>query len=228
MKLLIIFILAAFLSANTITMTHNPIPKLSKIEKRFKRFKSYSWRDFHLGWKVDYFDVVSFNTLPSDGKHFKLPEGKASFSKLLYVGNPRINLNKKSMQYLAKAIMNPNYFWKFPQPLLNDYTFYSLRFIDADDGKLKAIETLDEVRQFLGKIDTEAELLLWIMASEDPFRRAYSYKKLGNTYRVRFLDSDLGQCYFSEYFRYYDENGKLLKEKSIRNIHVKGCTEVMI
>jgi len=228
MKLFIIFILAAFLSAHTITMIHKPIPKLSKMEKRFKSFKLYSRRDFHLGWKVDYFDVVSFNTLPFDGKHFKLPEGKATFIKLLYVGNPRMNLNKKSMQHLAKAIMNSNYFWKFPQPLLNNYTFYSLRFIDADDGKLKAIETLDEVRQFLGKIDTEAELLLWIMVSEDPFRRAYSYKKFGNTYRVRFLDSDLGRCYFYEYFRYYDENGNVIKKRTIRKVHIKGCAEAVI
>ena len=229
MKFLMMITVAIFLlNAEVVTMTHKPVPKLEKDEKRFKRVESYRWKDFHLGWKVSYFDMVSFNTLPSEGKRFHLPEGKASFDKILHAGKLTKKLNEKSVQYLAKAILKPKYFWKFPQPLLNDYTFYSLRFIDANDGKLKAIETLKEVQQFLGKIDTEAELLLWIMASDHPRRVSYSYKKAGKTYRVRFFDSDMGQCYFHEYFRYYDENGKVLKKKKLREVQVKGCIEIMI
>ena len=217
-----------FLNAQTVTLMHKPVPKLDKGEKKFKNWKSYGWKDFHLGWKVTYFDVVSFNTLPSEGKHFNLSKDKASFEEILHAGNLTKKLNEKSVQYLAKAILKPEYFWKFPQPLLNDYTFYSLRFIDAKDGKLKAIETPKEVQQLLGTIDTEAELLLWIMVSDHPRRPSYSYKKIDKGYRVRFLDSDMGECYFREYFRYYDETGKVLKEKTLREIHVKGCVEIMI
>ena len=54
------------------------------------------------------------------------------------------------------------------------------------------------------------------------------YKKVGKNYRVRFFDSDLGQCYFHEYFRYYDVKGKVMKEKTLREVHVKGCVEIMI
>ena len=226
--LMILVLVPGLVQAEFITMTHKPVPKLSKEEKKFKPLKSYGWKNFRLGWQVSYFDLVSFTTLPSEGKQFKLPKGKASFETLFHAGKVTKKLNERSMQYLAKAILKPAYFWKFPQPLLNDYTFYSLRFIDAKDGKFKAIETLDEVRHFLGKIDTEAELKLWIMASDHPFRESYSYKKIGKAYRVRFFDSDLGQCYFHEYFRFYDEKGKVLEEKTIRNVHVKGCVEIMI
>ncbi|BAF72970.1 hypothetical protein [Sulfurovum sp. NBC37-1] len=229
MKFLIILIsMVLFLNAQTVTLIHKPVPRLSKGEKKFKKINSYGWSDFHLGWQVSYFDVVSFNTKPSDGKHFELPGGKAVFREILHIGKATKKLNNRSQQYLAKAIMKPAYFWKYPQPLLNDYTFYTLRFIDAKDGKLKAIETLDDVQQFLGNIDTEAEILLWIMASDHPGRRSYSYKKVGRNYRVRFLDSDMGECYFHEYFRYYDEKGKVMKEKTLREVHVKGCVEIMI
>ena len=159
MKFFIIFIITIlFLHAEIVTLTHKPVPKLEKGEKKFKNLKSYGRNDFHLGWKVDYFDVVSFNTLPSDGKVFLLPKDKAFFIETFHIGKVTKKLNESSMQYLAKAILKPTYFWKFPQPLLNDYTFYTLRFIDAKDGKLKAIETLNEVQQFLGDIDTEAEI----------------------------------------------------------------------
>lgn len=225
---IIVMALVIGLNAQTITLMHKPVPKLDKGEKKFKNIKTYGWDDFHLGWKVDYFDVVSFNTRPSDGKTFLLPQGKAFFIETLHVGEATKMLNEQSQQYLAKAILKPSYFWKYPQPLLNDYTFYTLRFIDAQDGKFKAVETLDEVQQFLDNIDTEAEILLWIMASDHPRRRSYSYIKTDEGFRVRFLDSDMGECYFHEYFRYYDEKGKVLKEKTLREVHVKGCVEIMI
>lgn len=225
---IIVMTLVIGLNAQTVTLTHKPVPKLDKGEKKFKNIKSYRGNDFHLGWEVDYFDVVSFNTRPSDGKTFLLPQGKAFFIETFHVGKATKKLDERSQQYLAKAILKPTYFWKFPQPLLNDYTFYTLRFVDAKDEKLKAIETLDEVKQFLGNIDTEAEILLWILASDHPRRGSYSYKKVGKNYRVRFLDSDMGECYFHEYFRYYDENGKVVKEKTLRKVQVKDCVEIMI
>lgn len=214
--------------AQVVTLAHKPVPKLSKGEKKFKNIKSYRGNDFHMGWKASYFDVVSFNTLPSDGKSFRLPKNKARFIEVFHIGNAGGKLVEYSTQYLAKAILKPTYFWKFPQPLLNDYTFYTLRFVDTKDGKLKAMETLDDVKQFLGNIDTEAEMLLWIMASDHPMRASYSYMKTDKGYRVRFLDSDMGECYFHEYFRYYDENGKVVKEKTLREVQVKGCVKIMI
>jgi len=226
--LMILAMTIGLIQAEIITMTHKPVPKLSKGEKKFKPWSSYGWKSFHLGWQVSYFDLVSFSTLPYDGKELELPDGKAYFLTLFQAGKLKKKLNERSMQYLAKAILKTEYFWKYLQPLINDYTFYSLRFIDAKDGKFKAIETLDEVRHFLGEIDTEAELKLWIMASDHPLRASYSYKKIGKAYRVRFFDSDLGQCYFHEYFRFYDENGKILSEKTIREVDVKGCIEVVI
>lgn len=214
--------------AETITLAHKPVPKLSKGEKKFKKWASYGWKSFHLGWQVKYFDLVSFDTLPYEGEQFRFPNGQASLETIFHTGNVKKRLSERSMQYLANAILKSSYFWKFPQPLFGDYKFYSLRFIDTKDEKLKAIETLEEVRHFLGEIDTEAELKIWILASDHPLRVSYSYKKIDKTYRVRFFDSDLGQCYFHEYFRFYDDKGKVLKEQTIRRIHVKGCIEVML
>lgn len=226
--LMVLVVALGLVQAKTITMMHKPVPKLSKGEKKFKPWASYGWKSFHLGWQVSYFDLVSFNTLPYDRKEFKLPKGEAYFLTLFNEGKAKKELNKRSTQYLAKAILKSNYFWKYQQPLINDYMFYSLRFIDAKDGRLKAIETLDEVRHFLGKIDTPAELKMWIMASDHPLRASYSYKKIGKLYRVRFFDSDPGECYFHEYFRFYNEKGKVVKKKTIREVHVKGCVEVMM
>jgi len=226
MKLLIILTATLLLNSQTITMTHKPTPLLSKGEKRFKSFKLNNWRDFNLGWRVNYFDVVTFSTKPYNGKKFKLPKN-AKLKELFHIGQSRDIFGNNYAKYLAKAIMKPKYFWKYAHPLLHDYTFYSLRFIDAKDNILKAIETLEELKQFLGDIDTPAELNLWIMASEK-FKRAYSYKKIGNLYRVRFFDSDLGGCYFHEYFYYYNKNGKVIKKQEIKKVKLKGCVEVMI
>lgn len=226
MKLFIIFAIAIFLNAQTIEMNYKPIPKLSKDEKRFKDFTLYKWKDFHLGWKVKYFDVVSFSTKAfSDGKHFKLHKDM-NLTEVFHIGKKRKIFDKTFAKSLAKVIMKPDYFWKQGVPLIFCYNFYSLRFIDANDGILKAIETLDEVRQFLGKIDTEAEFNLWIMASEK-YKKAYSYKKIDKTYRVRFFNSDDGECYFNEYFYFYDENGKVIKKQNIREVHIKRCIEAL-
>ena len=223
-----LFFLVIFLSSLSNSETINYMPTLHQDEKRFEN--KYGWNDFHLGWKVTYFDVVRYSTLPnSDGKIFKLPK-KLIFETIFQAGDmPSEGLNEKSMRYLAKAVLTPAYFWKHQLPLIFSYTVYSLRFIDADDGRLKAVETRDEVRQFLGKIDTPAELSLWLLASESPYVTPYSFMKKGDLYRVRFFDDDIFTCTYHEYFKYYNAQGKVVKVKEIQKIRYEiPCPEIAI
>ncbi len=44
--------------------------RLDKDEKKFRKVKSYTLKDFHFNWQIRYMDIVGFQVTESDGKHF--------------------------------------------------------------------------------------------------------------------------------------------------------------
>jgi len=231
-KVIYLFLMVVSLDCFAISETVDYIPKLQKGEERFANNKRmYGWNDFHPAWKIRYFDVVRFSTVPLiNDDSLELPKPPIHFEMIYQVGRlPEGGFHQKDTEYLARAVTTSGYFWKYQVMLLLSYTIYSLRFIDADDGRLKAIETLDEVRQFLGRIDTPAELSLWLLASEPPYRKPYSYIRKNKLFRVRFWDDDIFTCTYHEYFKYYDEEGKVVKFEEIKKIrYEEPCPEIAI
>ena len=199
-----------------------PKVRLEKGEKKFKSLKKYRLKDFHLTQNIAYMDVVKYGVT----KKWKLQE-KGKFRYVMKMGTipPKKN-STKSFIWLSKALLKPNYFWKETHPLVWDHTFTSLRYLKKSNNRFNAVETLHDIKDLLGDIDTVAELHLWLYASE---YEPYSYKKIGKLYRVRFRtpESSLG-CYYEERFQYYNSNGDRVKNKKIKSFTIKNCSEIMI
>lgn len=203
---------------------------LPKGEQVFKPFKTYTLASFHFTKPLLYMDVVSFQTEPSDGETFKLPKNY-TFFPLFSVGHLEISKarQKRAFDYLAHAILRKDYFWKTPWPPAFIYNFTTLRFMEADDKRLKAITQPQDILDLLGEIDTEAELRLWIeakFAASQPVS-AYSWKKEGSLYRVRFRGINPFTCIYHEYFIYIDKYGKKIREKKQKQYRQKGCEIIM-
>ena len=203
---------------------------LSKGEHLFHPFKTYTLASFHFAKPLLYMDVVSFQTEPSNGETFKLPKNY-TFFPLFFVGDLEISKSrqKRAFDYLAHAILYKEYFWKTPWPPVFIYNFTTLRFMEADDKRLKAITQPQDILDLLGEIDTEAELQLWIeakFAASQPVA-AYSWKKVGDLYRVRFLGINPFTCIYHEYFIYIDKHGKKVRKKVLKQYREKGCEVIM-
>ncbi len=199
--------------------------RLDKGEKRFRQIKSYTLKDFHFNWPVTYLDIVNFQTEASDGKHFSLPK-KVTFFTRLKVGKAEKFTYKKQL-WLAKAILKPDYFWKQPMHPYSAYGVTSMRFLEKEDRRFKAITELQDIKDMFGTIDTEAELRLWIMAADQYAIGTYSYQKIAQGYRVRFRASGL-DCSYREYFNYYDSQGKLFKIQKLQSYRIKDCAEILL
>jgi len=196
-------------------------PSLPKGEKHFHELKTYTLKDFNFAWDIHYFEVVTYEVNPT-----LTLKKENKFKPFMHAGTVKMDSKrKKELLWLSKAILKKSYFWERRYPLLEDYSFTSLRFID-DSGRFKAIETLQDIREMLGDIDTEAELRLWILASEQPYMVPYSYKKTGGLYRVRF--QVVSYCHYEEFFRYYNKKGDVVKNRTIRKIDKKNCEEPVI
>ena len=155
---------------------------------------------------------------------------EGEFHYIMKMGSIPANKNStKSFIWLSKALLKSDYFWKETHPLVEDHTFTSLRYLKKSNNRFNAIETLQEINDLLGNIDTVAELHLWLYASERNGYEAYSYKKIGKLYRVRFrtAPSTLG-CYYEERFQYYNSHGDRVKNKKIKSFTIKNCSEIMI
>ena len=192
-------------------------------EEQFKPLKSYKMSDFHFAKPIVYMDIAWFCTKHgSDGKHFELPKNY-TFHTLLKVGKLTMSekMKRYSFDYLAHAILNKEYFWKRATPLLWDYTFTTLRFIEQDDPRLKAITEPQDIIDLFGDIDTPAELSVWMKAMYP--HHLYSWKKVKNLYRVRFRGLDSISCIYDEHFDYFDKHGKRVKTETIQNYRKKEC-----
>ena len=170
-------------------------------------------------------DVVEYDVT----KDLKLVK-PGKFRYRMKIGTvPQGKNSQKSFIWLSKAILSRAYFLKIQHPLVEDYTFTSLRYMVKNDKRFKAVDTLQDIKDLLGKIDSEADLHLWLYASENPWVEAYSYKKVGKLYRVRFRTApgSLG-CNYMEEFRYYNSDGERVKNKKIKTFTIKDCGEILI
>ena len=199
--------------------------KLEKGEKKFREIKAYTLKDFHFNWYITYMDIVNFHTNESDGKDFTLPSN-VKFHNRIKVGKA-VSFSYRKQLWLAKAIMKPGYFWKSLMSPSAFYSFTSMRFLEKGDKRFKAITELKDIQDMFGEIDTEAELRIWIMATEPYAIGIYSYKRTSEGYRVRFSAAGLG-CDYREYFNYYDKRGKLLKTKQLKSYRVKNCSPILL
>ena len=223
MKRLLIWSVSIWMAAAGMLAAKEYKPRLQKGEQRFHSLKSYQLQDFDLAWPVRYFEIETYAVDPQ----LKLKKDRYNDNEMvMQVGSVKMdNQKQKERNWLSKAILKKSYFWKRQLPLLNDYRFTILRFINQS-GHFKAIETLKDLRQMLGTINTPAELHLWIIASERSYMQPYSYKKIGKCYRVRF--QIVSFCSYEERFRYYNEEGDVVKNTKIREIVKKNCEEPVI
>jgi len=194
---------------------HKPV--LDKGEKRFKASKDFRLKDFNFTKKITYFDVVSYCLIPND-KETKLTPCEQSYDFVICRANPSSykklsKEQKRGLKFLKTAIAKKDYFWKAYNVPDISYTYTSLRFID-ETSRVKAIETLKDLRDIIGKIDTPSEIYLWLNAKEKHYY-AYSHKKVGKLHRIRFYKDDYTKCLDIEYFIYYDEKGNEVKRKKI-------------
>ncbi len=195
----------------------------------FKPLNSYTMSDFHFAKPIIYMDIASFTTKPfSDGKHFELRKDYR-FHIMLKIGKLTMSEKRRkySFDYLAHAILNKKYFWKRATPLLWDYTFTTLRFIEQGDPRLKAITESQDIIDLFGEIDTPAELHVWIEAMYRNLEFLHSWKKVNNLYRIHFKGFDNASCIYDEHFDYFDKHGKKVKTETIQNYRKKGCVEAV-
>jgi len=203
---------------------HRPV--LEKGEKRFKANIDYRLRDFNFAKKIKYFDVISYCLIPKTNER-KLVPCEQSYDSVIYRADPSVHKKlskgqKRGLDRLKMAIVKKGYFWRAYNVPDISYTYTILRFLDETSG-VKAIETLDDIANMMGKIDTPAEMYLWLYA-EGKHYYAHSYKKVGNLHRVRFAKDDYLKCRDIEYFTYYDEKGDEVKRKEmISNLYLNPC-----
>lgn len=203
---------------------------LPKGEHRFKSLNSYKLNDFHFAKPVTYMDIASFQTEPSDGTTFKLPKNYTFYTKLK-VGELSISESRKkhAFDYLAHAILKRDYFWKAAWPPAFIYNFTTLRFMEAQDKRLKAVTEPKDILDLFGTIDTIAELHVWleaIYALKEPVR-PYSWEKTGTLYRVRYKGLNPFSCEYHEYFEFFNTHGDKVKTKILRHYHKKQCEVIM-
>ncbi len=200
-------------------------PTLDRGERKFCESTSYRLHDFNFAWDISYFELLWYY-VDMDKTHTYSLKEKVDF-RTIFQSIPKhfSSLEQRQRRWLAGAVLKPSYFWQAEQP---PYPLYSFRILifKGKNGNLKAIESREEIRQMLGEIDTEAELLLWLHSTSVDNQRAFSYKKIGDLYRVRYAVLFSPTCDFHEYFTYYDTNGTLKKTEEIRRFHDKTCTPV--
>lgn len=225
MKYTITLFLIYFFILSVNLHAQSPDIKLDKGENKFRDSMEYGHKDFHFAWDISYFELLWYY-VEMDKKHtYRLPE-KVVLHTIFQSRLRQFSLlEQKQREWLAGAVLKPSYFWQAEQPPYPLYSFNILIFKEKK-GNFKAIESRKEIREMLGEIDTEAELLLWLHSSSTNFQRPFSYKKIDDLYRVRYAVLFSPTCEFHEYFKYYDTKGTLKKTEEIRRFHDKTCMPV--
>lgn len=217
--------LIVILLISTNLQAKSPYIKLDKSEKRFKKIKDYKLKDFNFNWNINYMDIVNYDVKSSDKIHFSLLP-KVKFYTVIKVGK-KVKFPMSKQVWLAEALLKKDYFWKqmlMPPGLM--YSFTTLRFLENGDKRFKAVSQLEDIKEMIEPIDTEAKLYLWLLVKEEGSSHIYSYKKIKNLYRVRFSVSSLG-CYYTEYFKFYDQKGMVVESKKIKEHRIKNCNVIM-
>jgi len=190
-------------------------PKLDKGEKKFKTTLPYKYRlkDFKFKWNVTFFTIVTFVKKSKVLKYSNL--------STLYKTDNRVFSQKerKDITYLA------NLFRKRKNYPIKNYDNYQVIIYIDNKGKMYAIENFKELKSMFGKIDTPAELKVWIDLKYKHFNE-YSYKYIQGLWRVRFSEFNLGNCSYKEYFRYYNKDGKYIKKANYFRHKAKVCPRI--
>ncbi len=199
-------------------------PTLDRNELKFKPLNNYTFNDFKLSRKIRYLELISFRTKDYTGRDFKLQE-PFKYDTLLSVGALKSKeLAHKAREILGNLIVKENYFWKWQEYPTLKYRYILLNYYEKRDARMKAIENKREILDILKRIDTEAELLLWVKAINRANSKPYSYKYSNRVYRVRFFEVSENGCHIKEYFEYFNKKGALLKTKLIKDENIKGCS----
>ncbi len=202
-------------------------PTLEADEQRFSKSMEYTLADYHFAWDMRYFELVWFYATKDKQDKFALEEEPRLYLIFQSDSKKYTPQEQKDRLYLANTLLNDDYFLKDPQPPFPVFRFSVLNFIDAS-GRFKAIENRKELLEMLGDIDTSAELLLWIYVDQRGSSTPYSFKKIGDLYRVRFLNFYSYSCDYHEFFKFYDTQGNEIKTQEIKKVHDDKCIPVMI
>lgn len=204
------------------------IPLLEKGEKRFNGSMAYRMEAFHFAWDIRYFEVLQYDAEYDKTKGSYLPDEKRKLEPV-FQSAPRAfsSREREVRRWLAEAVVKRSYFWKQTLHPFPVERFRVLNFIDQS-GRFKAIENRSELLQMLGEIDTEAELYLWLETTMSDFSHPYSYKRIGDLYRVRFQSFFSFSCDYQETFLYYDMQGSRLKEEVVKRRHDETCIPISL
>ena len=193
-------------------------PRLDKGEKNFNPGTEKS--DYNLDWNVNFLTLLSMYTKPYNEKKLSYKESVKEVHRRFWSDYPSFSIGNrdttdikmtKNAYYLMNVLLQQKYFWKYKYTDKGKTEYKVIGLLFKDNSKhLKAIETLDEVKSMLGDIDTPSELFLWIYASTLESKGVYSYKKIGNLYRVRYVFTN------TSYFKYYDKNGHIVKTEILK------------
>jgi hypothetical protein len=221
MRRLPYLILSAILLC-TILLQAKESVRLENGEKRFRNLQRYKLEDFNCNWDIQYLELFNFDADSRDGKHFHIDK-KTPLRTTFRAGTLRETpQTRKAHRWLMHSILKESYFWKrmlLPPGL--GYGFMTLHFTTSD-GRLKAIETKEDILQMFGRIDTEIELLLWLYVID--ITGPYSYKKTKEGYRLHYSGTNPFSCEYEEYFIFLNATtGKRSEPKWLKRYPVKGC-----
>ena len=199
-----------------------------KRERAFKPLKEYRMSDFNFNWKIRYLEMLSWEADSKNGGDGFTVERGSRLEFAMKLGEMRINYGLKMERFhIMEKLSRKSYFWKTPWPPSSLYGFTGILFIDDTTPHFKAVSDLDDIKDMLGDIDSEAELSLWLRASGRGSFHSSSYLQTKDGYRVRFKGTDPFSCIYMEYFEYYDKRGKLLETKILKKYREKDCAEAV-
>ena len=203
-------------------------PILDSGEVKIKQSSKYHLSDFRFTKQVEYLEVVEYKRhhhyLPLKAKKFAknvdgrfpavveryYPEGKNSLSEA----------QKKSLQTLRhEMFIGEDHLGRdCSSSMMASFCTRIVQYID-ESGKSHIVSTKKELKAVLGRIDTPAEVQLWLTLSGN--RPAYSCKKADDGYRVRWnyiqYTDMAGLCYHYTFFRMLDAKGSMGKTFSFKS-----------
>jgi hypothetical protein len=119
--------------------------------------------------------------------------------------------------------MSQDYFWRYrlAPDVTEVYTVLRYRY----DGKVYAFTERKEILDFLGEIDTEAELCVWL-TTQSPFLRwrdAESYRRTYKAFHIRFVADNPVDCLRYIDTETFNSGGERISSRHIGSFERKGC-----
>jgi hypothetical protein len=198
-------------------------PHLSKGEVKFPKTLKTKVSNLNLHWKnINYLELVTFK------KPFDKNQVEYKMIKSIFKSNTKLYSasDKRKILYLCNLLSKrKNYNLRVSG--FGFEQFWVVIFLNKR-GRMFAIESKKELKEMLGRIDNSSKLFLWLNAIGES-DGAYSFKKIERLWRVRFSFRDLNGCRYYEGFKYYNQNGDLIKSKTLKSIKLKKrCEEILM